>query len=119
MGDAERVPVAIAEAFPSIRIFTSVTDHRGLLPEFSGRRITNTWLNTVLGVQRHFKKFFMLAFAPSTRTRASMVYPGTAMKNPRPNRLSKFIGPAAGTSNARCPPIRFSFAPGAATLTSS
>jgi glycosyltransferase involved in cell wall biosynthesis len=60
MGGAERVVGAMAEAFPNATIFTSVTDERGLLPEFSGRRITNTWLNTVPGVKRHFKKFFIL-----------------------------------------------------------
>ena len=60
MGGAERVVGAMAEAFPAATIFTSVTDTRGLLPEFSGRRITNTWLNAVPGVRKHFKKFFML-----------------------------------------------------------
>jgi glycosyltransferase involved in cell wall biosynthesis len=60
MGGAERVVAAMAEAFPGATIFTSVTDTGTLLPEFSGRRITNTWLNTVPGIRKHFKKFFML-----------------------------------------------------------
>jgi glycosyltransferase involved in cell wall biosynthesis len=60
MGGAERVVAAMAEAFPSATIFTSVTDTRRLLPEFAGRRITNTWLNAVPGIRKHFKKFFML-----------------------------------------------------------
>jgi glycosyltransferase involved in cell wall biosynthesis len=60
MGGAERVVAAMAEAFPSATIFTSVTDTGGLLPEFSGRRITNTWLNRMPGVRKHFKKYFML-----------------------------------------------------------
>jgi glycosyltransferase involved in cell wall biosynthesis len=60
MGGAERVVGAMVEAFPNATIFTSVTDTRGLLPEFSGKRITNTWLNAVPGVRKHFKKFFML-----------------------------------------------------------
>ena len=60
MGGAERVVGVMAEAFPSATIFTSVTDTGRLLPEFSGRRITNTWLNAIPGVRKHFKKFFML-----------------------------------------------------------
>jgi glycosyltransferase involved in cell wall biosynthesis len=60
MGGAERVVGAMAEAFPGATIFTSVTDTAGLLPEFTGRRITNTWLNRVPGVRKHFKKFLML-----------------------------------------------------------
>jgi glycosyltransferase involved in cell wall biosynthesis len=60
MGGAERVVGVMAEAYPSAPIITSVTDTGRLLPEFSGRRITNTWLNTIPGVRKHFKKFFML-----------------------------------------------------------
>jgi glycosyltransferase involved in cell wall biosynthesis len=60
MGGAERVVAAMAEAHPGAPIFTSVTDTNRLLPEFSGRKITNTWLNAVPGVKKHFKKFFML-----------------------------------------------------------
>ena len=59
MGGAERVVSVMAEAFPNARIFTSITDTSRLLPEFSGRRITNTWLNAVPGAKKHFKKFFM------------------------------------------------------------
>jgi glycosyltransferase involved in cell wall biosynthesis len=60
MGGAERVVSVMAQAFPNARIFTSITDTSRLLPEFSGRRITNTWLNVVPGAKRHFKKFFMV-----------------------------------------------------------
>jgi glycosyltransferase involved in cell wall biosynthesis len=60
MGGAERVVSVMAEAFPNARILTSITDTSMLLPEFSGRRITNTWLNAVPGAKRHFKKFFMV-----------------------------------------------------------
>jgi glycosyltransferase involved in cell wall biosynthesis len=60
MGGAERVVSVMAEAFPNARIFTSITDTSRLLPEFSGRRITNTWLNAVPGAKKHFKKFFMV-----------------------------------------------------------
>jgi len=60
MGGAERVVSVMAEAFPNARIFTSMTDSSRLLPEFSSRRITNTWLNAVPGARKHFKKFFMV-----------------------------------------------------------
>jgi glycosyltransferase involved in cell wall biosynthesis len=60
MGGAERVVSVMAEAFPNARIFTSITDTSRLLPEFSGRQITNTWLNAVPGAKKHFKKFFMV-----------------------------------------------------------
>jgi hypothetical protein len=38
MGGAERVVAAMAEAFPSAPIITSVTDTNTLLPELSGHR---------------------------------------------------------------------------------
>jgi glycosyltransferase involved in cell wall biosynthesis len=60
MGGAERVVSVMAEAFPNARIFTSITDTSRLLPEFSGRRITNTWLNALPGARKHWKKFFMV-----------------------------------------------------------
>jgi glycosyltransferase involved in cell wall biosynthesis len=60
MGGAERVVGVMAQAYPSARIFTSVTDAGRLLPEFYGRRITNTWLNAVPGIKKHFKKFFVV-----------------------------------------------------------
>ena len=59
MGGAERVVGVMAEAFPSARIFTSLTDRGRLLPAFAGRQITNTWLNAVPGAKRHWKKFFL------------------------------------------------------------
>jgi glycosyltransferase involved in cell wall biosynthesis len=60
MGGAERVVAAMAEAYPNAPIITSVTDRKGLLPEFSGRRITNTWMDALPGIRKHFKKYFML-----------------------------------------------------------
>jgi glycosyltransferase involved in cell wall biosynthesis len=60
MGGAERVVGVMAETYPGATIFTSVTDIDRLLPEFSGCRIKNTWLNAVPGVKKHFKKFFLL-----------------------------------------------------------
>lgn len=60
MGGAERVVGVMVEAFPTSEIFTSMTDTRRLLPEFNGRRITNSWLNAVPGAREHFKKLFMI-----------------------------------------------------------
>jgi glycosyltransferase involved in cell wall biosynthesis len=60
VGGAERVVAAMAEAFPGANIMTSVTDTHRLMPEFSGRPITNTWMQALPGVKKHFKKYFML-----------------------------------------------------------
>jgi len=59
MGGAERVVAAMAEAFPDATIFTSATDRNRLLPELSGRRIINTWMDALPGIRKHFKKYFM------------------------------------------------------------
>ena len=58
MGGAERVVAAMAQAFPDAPIYTSVTDYGGLLPELLGKDITNSFMNLLPGVQRHFKKLF-------------------------------------------------------------
>jgi glycosyltransferase involved in cell wall biosynthesis len=60
MGGAERVVAAMAEAFPGAPIITSVTDTKRLLPELSGRPITNSWMDSLPGIRKHFKKYFML-----------------------------------------------------------
>jgi glycosyltransferase involved in cell wall biosynthesis len=60
MGGAERVVAAMAEAFPSAPIMTSVTDRNRLLPELSGCQIRNTWMDALPGIRKHFKKYFML-----------------------------------------------------------
>jgi glycosyltransferase involved in cell wall biosynthesis len=60
MGGAERVVAAMAEAFPSAPIITSVTDMNRLLPELSGHRILNSWMDALPGIRKHFKKYFML-----------------------------------------------------------
>jgi glycosyltransferase involved in cell wall biosynthesis len=60
MGGAERVVAAMSEAFPDAPIITSVTDTNRLLPELSGRRIINTWMDGLPGIRKHFKKYFML-----------------------------------------------------------
>jgi glycosyltransferase involved in cell wall biosynthesis len=60
MGGAERVVAAMAEAFPSAPIITSVTDTNRLLPELSGHRILNSWMDALPGIRKHFKKYFML-----------------------------------------------------------
>jgi glycosyltransferase involved in cell wall biosynthesis len=60
MGGAERAVAAMAEAFPNAPILTSVTDPNRLLPELSGHRILNSWMDTLPGIRKHFKKYFML-----------------------------------------------------------
>jgi glycosyltransferase involved in cell wall biosynthesis len=60
MGGAERVVAAMAEAFPSAPILTSVTDPNRLLPELCGDRILNSWMDALPGIRIHFKKYFML-----------------------------------------------------------
>jgi glycosyltransferase involved in cell wall biosynthesis len=60
MGGAERVVATMAEAFPNATIVTSVTDTNRLLPELSGRRIKNTWMDALPGIRKHFKKYFVL-----------------------------------------------------------
>lgn len=75
MGGAERVVATMAKAFPQAPIFTSLTEYAGLLEEFKGREIHNSFLQRVPGARSHFKKLFPLypmAFAslnlPATRT---------------------------------------------------
>jgi glycosyltransferase involved in cell wall biosynthesis len=60
MGGAERVVAAMAEAFPTAPIVTSVTDPNRLLPELAGRPIKNSWMDSLPGIRKHFKKYFML-----------------------------------------------------------
>jgi glycosyltransferase involved in cell wall biosynthesis len=60
MGGAERVVAAMAESFPTAAIITSVTDTRRLLPELRGRHIDNSWMNSLPGIRKHSKKYFML-----------------------------------------------------------
>jgi glycosyltransferase involved in cell wall biosynthesis len=60
MGGAERVVAAMAEAFPTAPILTSVTDRNSLLPELADRPIVNTWMDALPGIRKHFKKYFML-----------------------------------------------------------
>lgn len=58
MGGAERVVATMANAFPESPIYTSATERSALLPEFIGREIHNTWVDSLPGVYRHFKKLF-------------------------------------------------------------
>jgi glycosyltransferase involved in cell wall biosynthesis len=60
MGGAERVVAAMAAAFPSAPIITSVTDRSRLLPELSDRQIRNSWMNVLPGIKRHYKRYFIL-----------------------------------------------------------
>jgi glycosyltransferase involved in cell wall biosynthesis len=58
MGGAERVVATMAEAFPEAPIYTSATDRRQLLPQFSGKKIINSWADRFPGLHDSFKKFF-------------------------------------------------------------
>jgi glycosyltransferase involved in cell wall biosynthesis len=58
MGGAERVVAVMAEAFPEAPIYTSATYRAQLLPEFSGKKIINSWADWVPGLHHSFKKFF-------------------------------------------------------------
>ncbi|MCX2982102.1 glycosyltransferase family 4 protein [Halieaceae bacterium IMCC14734] len=58
MGGAERVVATMANAFPESPIYTSATERPALLPELIGREIHNTWVDSLPGVYRHFKKLF-------------------------------------------------------------
>jgi glycosyltransferase involved in cell wall biosynthesis len=58
MGGAERVVAAMAEAFPEAPIYTSATKRSGILPQFSGKTIVNSWADRVPGLHDAFKKFF-------------------------------------------------------------
>jgi hypothetical protein len=97
-----------------------VTTHIGLIdaivkiePGLVERRIACAHATLAQGT-----KIVEPAFAASTLTRESIVYPGTARKNPRSNQLSKLSGPRL---ERRRPAARryASFAQGAATLTLS
>jgi glycosyltransferase involved in cell wall biosynthesis len=77
MGGAERVVAAMAEAFPQAPIYTSITDYSGLLPEFLGKDIRNSFVNLLPGVQQHFKKLFPLypfAFRSLSRVDGDVVW---------------------------------------------
>ncbi|MDP0500657.1 MAG: glycosyltransferase [Verrucomicrobiota bacterium JB022] len=60
MGGAERVVALMAEAFPDAEILTSATQYETLFPEFQGRKIRNSWMQHIPGINQHFKKLFPL-----------------------------------------------------------
>jgi glycosyltransferase involved in cell wall biosynthesis len=77
MGGAERVVAAMAQAFPEAPIFTSATDYDSLFPEFLGKQIRNSWMNSLPGIKRHFKKLFPMypfAFRSLPRVDADVVW---------------------------------------------
>ncbi len=77
MGGAERVVAAMVQAFPEAPIYTSATDYDRLFPEFIGKQIRNTWMNSLPGIARHFKKLFPIypfAFRCLPRVDADVVW---------------------------------------------
>jgi len=77
MGGAERVVAAMAQAFPDAPIYTSATDNCRLLPEFLGKNIRNTWMHSLPGIRKHFKKFFPIypfAFRSLPPVKADVVW---------------------------------------------
>ena len=77
MGGAERVVAAMAQAFPDAPIYTSATDYGGMLPEFLGKKIRNTWMQSLPGIRQHFKKFlpiYPFAFRSLPPVKADVVW---------------------------------------------
>ncbi len=60
MGGAERVVALIAKAFPDAQIVTSATKYDTIFPEFYGKRIKNTWMQRIPGIEKRFKALFPL-----------------------------------------------------------
>ncbi len=60
MGGAERVVALMAKAFPNSEIVTSATKYESLFPEFYGRKIKNTWMQRIPGIDERFKTLFPL-----------------------------------------------------------
>jgi glycosyltransferase involved in cell wall biosynthesis len=60
MGGAERVVATMAEAFPDATLYTSVVDRQRLLPPLGERCLRTSWLTWMPGINRHFKKAFLL-----------------------------------------------------------
>jgi glycosyltransferase involved in cell wall biosynthesis len=60
-GGAERVVLAMAQAFPDAVIYTLLYDPAGTFPEFAGRRIVVSPLNRIAWLRRHHR-FAILLF---------------------------------------------------------
>jgi glycosyltransferase involved in cell wall biosynthesis len=66
-GGAERVVRALADAFPSAPIYTSLYDASGTFPEFEGHDIRTLWMNRFAPIRsRHRLAFPLLAQAFSS-----------------------------------------------------
>jgi glycosyltransferase involved in cell wall biosynthesis len=78
MGGAERLIAALVSIFPEAPIYTSATDYERLkaFPQLMDKEITNSWMQHVPGIQRHFKALFPLypfAFRSMPRVDADVV----------------------------------------------
>ena len=78
MGGAERLIAALVSVFPEAPIYTSATDYERLkaFPQLMDKEITNSWMQHVPGIQRHFKALFPLypfAFRSMPRVDADVV----------------------------------------------
>lgn len=60
MGGAERVLASMARHYPEAPIYTSATDRKALLPEFTPERVRTTWMQRLPGMPRAFKHYFPL-----------------------------------------------------------
>lgn len=58
MGGAERLFASLHRAWPKAPIYVSATDYDGLLPDFNGAEIHNTWMQRLPGIRTHYKKLF-------------------------------------------------------------
>jgi glycosyltransferase involved in cell wall biosynthesis len=66
-GGAERVVLALANAFPSAPVYASLYDPSGTFPEFDGRDIRTLWMNRIPPMRsRHRLAFPLLAQAFSS-----------------------------------------------------
>lgn len=64
MGGAERVVETMAEAFPDAPVYTSATFGSDLFPVFRSKRVRNSWMQRLPGMERFHKiLFFLYPFA--------------------------------------------------------
>jgi glycosyltransferase involved in cell wall biosynthesis len=54
-GGAERVVLAMSDAFPDAPIYTSLYDARGTFPEFAGRDVRTAWLDRARPLRRRHR----------------------------------------------------------------
>ena len=60
MGGAERVVASMVRRHPQSPLYTSAVRRATLLPEFHDARVKTSWMQTLPGIETHFKKYFAL-----------------------------------------------------------